>query len=225
MKKRCFDGISVQNQRARNMDSLLLMERDIGGRDVCMAVVCDGVGSLKNGAVASTMAVRLLGSWFEGIQDTSRLGLKLRDQVVTVNRTVYRTAQEQGFQTAATLSALLLNGNQYYIVHLGDSRIYACREGRLLQLTQDQISETGKLDGCLGHTEEVIPYYSEGAVGRQRFLLCSDGLYKRAELEFLQKSVEMATGRNLKRVMERLVNHVIDRGERDNITIAFVLND
>ena len=207
------------------MDSLLLKERDIGGRDVCIAVVCDGVGSLKDGAVASTMAVRLLGSWFDGIHDTGRLGLKLRDQVVAANRTVYRTAQEQRLQTAATLSVLLLDENQYYIVHLGDSRIYTCREGQLLQLTQDQLSDTGKLAGCLGHTEEVMPYYSEGTAEGQRFLLCSDGLYKRAEMELLRKSMEMATGRNLKKVMERLVHHVIDRGERDNITIAFVLND
>ena len=37
-----YDGLSLQNGRGTNMDSLLLKERTIGGRSVCIGVVCDG---------------------------------------------------------------------------------------------------------------------------------------------------------------------------------------
>ena len=53
-----YDGISLQNQRPVNMDSLLMKERAIDGRSVCMAVVCDGVGSMTDGAFAASSAVR-----------------------------------------------------------------------------------------------------------------------------------------------------------------------
>lgn len=225
MGTRRYDGISIQNQRTRNMDSLLLKERHIGGRSVFIAVVCDGVGSLRDGAVAATMAVQMLGAWFDGVNDTGRLGLKLRDQVLEINRVVYSMAREREIQTASTLSVLLLDESRYYIVHLGDSRIYSYKKERLIQLTQDQVSDSGKLASCLGYAEGIMPFYNEGIADGQRFLLCSDGLYKRMEAEFLRKNMGMATGRNLRKVMAELIRYVVDRGERDNITIAFVLNE
>lgn len=225
MKVRQYAGMSIQNRRARNMDSLLLKERDLCQKSLCIAVVCDGVGSLEDGALAATMAVRMLGAWFDALQDTGRLGLKLRDQALEINRVIYHTARSFGIQTAATLSALLLDESQYYIVHLGDSRIYSCREGRLTLLTQDQVSKSGKLSSCLGHTEEIMPFYNEGTLDGQTFLLCSDGLYKRMDPIILQKRVGMATGRNLKKIMGNLVRYVVDRGEQDNISLALVIND
>lgn len=59
-----YDGISLQNQRAVNMDSLLLKTRMIQGRNFCIAVVCDGVGSMQDGQFAAVTAVTLLNHWF-----------------------------------------------------------------------------------------------------------------------------------------------------------------
>ena len=62
-----YDGMSLQNKRKSNMDSLLLKERRIDGQNVYLAVVCDGVGSLENGGFAAATAVRLLSDWFDSV--------------------------------------------------------------------------------------------------------------------------------------------------------------
>ena len=57
------------------MDSLLLKKRIISGDEVCLAAVCDGVGSLESGAVASSLAIQMLIEWLNGVEDTERIGL------------------------------------------------------------------------------------------------------------------------------------------------------
>ena len=207
-----YDGISLQNQRPVNMDSLLMKERAIDGRSVCMAVVCDGVGSMTDGAFAASSAVG------------GRLGLRLRDAVREVDRTIAQTAQRRGLKTAATLSALVVDGERYYIVHAGDSRIYGCWDGVLTQLTQDH-SSGGKLTSCIGRSGEAELYYNEGRCGEGIFLLCTDGLYKRMDPAFLQEELFRATPRTLGRAIRRLTRYVMERGERDNISLALVIRE
>lgn len=206
------------------MDSLLLKERSICGTTICIAVVCDGVGSLADGAFASSAAVRMLSEWFSKINSLGRLGLQMRDAVLEINACVVREAREQGLHTGTTLSALLLSEERYYVVHTGDSRIYMCRDGTLEQLTDDQ-SLGGRLTACLGRSEQTNLYYNEGSVQNGRFLLCSDGLYKRMESTRLQAELENVDPKSIKISIERMIGHVTGQGESDNISLAVVLKE
>lgn len=219
-----YDGISLRNQRSVNMDSLLMKERSIGGRSVCMAVVCDGVGSMTDGAFAASSAVRMLGSWFDQLRETGRLGLRLRDAVREVDRAIAQTAQRRGLKTAATLSALVVDGERYYIVHAGDSRIYGYWDSELVQLTQDH-SLGGKLTSCIGRSGEVELYYNEGRCEEGIFLLCTDGLYKRMDPIFLKEELSRVVPRTLEKTIRCLTKYVIERGERDNISLALVIRE
>lgn len=222
MRTYLYDGISQQNQRNTNMDRLLLKKRTIAGQDVFLAVVCDGVGSMENGAVASSNAVQMLRAWMDDLEDTARLGLRLRDYVLEVNRQIVVQAREMGIRTATTLSALLLTEDQYYVVHAGDSRIYSFENEQLVQLTVDQVA-SGKLTTCIGYTEHMTLYYNEGIQQGKRFLLCSDGLYKRMNIDYLKQELAGVNGRTIKKVLERLTQYVIAQGETDNISVAIVL--
>ena len=91
-----YDGISLQNQRAVNMDSLLLKTRMIQGRNFCIAVVCDGVGSMQDGQFAAVTAVTLLNHWFSQIEDDCVCGPCLREQVLKVNRAIMRRRRTGG---------------------------------------------------------------------------------------------------------------------------------
>lgn len=218
-----YDGMSLQNGRSVNVDSLLLKERTIDGCCVCFAVVCDGVGSLRDGAFAASTAVRLLSSWFDGLNEIRRLGLLLRDAVGQADRTIAALAEAQGFRTAATLSALVTDQERYYIVHTGDSRIYGWWNGELEQLTRDQVVG-GKLTSCIGRPAEAVLCYNKGLCRSGTFLLCSDGLYKRMDREFLLNELSHLSPRSLRRTMERLTDHVIGRGETDNISVALMMS-
>ncbi len=207
------------------MDSLLLKSRSIQGTELCLAAVCDGVGSLADGAFAASSTVRMLSNWFENLEDTARLGLRLRDYVSSVNLAIATKARNKQLETACTLSCLLLWDGQYRVVHVGDSRIYLWEGGAIRQLTRDQVRE-GRLTSTLGHRMDTDIFYAEGAYGEeQRFLLCSDGLYKRIDPALLSAAMQRLSRRNLQKTLRQLTDYVIGQGEQDNVSVAFLMND
>ena len=220
-----YDGISLTNGRAVNMDSLLLKSRTVAGTEVCLAAVCDGVGSLADGALSAQWAVQMLYNWLENLEDAEKLGARLRDYVQTMNLAIRTKAQKQQAETACTLSCLLLWRQWYCLAHVGDSRIYLWEQGALRQLTQDQ-ARRGRLTQAMGHREHVTVFFQQGEQrGEQRFLLCSDGLYKRMEPETLGACMARLNRRSLQKTLRQLTEHVISQGERDNISAALLIKD
>ena len=220
-----YDGISLTNGRAVNMDSLLLKSRTVAGTEVCLAAVCDGVGSLADGALTAQWAVQMLYNWLENLEDAEELGARLRDYVQTMNLAIRTKAQKQQAETACTLSCLLLWRQWYCLAHVGDSRIYLWEQGALRQLTQDQ-ARRGRLTQAMGHREHVTVFFQQGEQrGEQRFLLCSDGLYKRMEPETLGACMARLNRRSLQKALRQLTEHVISQGERDNISAALLIKD
>jgi len=125
---------------------------------------------------------------------------------------------------ASTLSALLLIENIYYITHIGDSRIYCyeCENETLTVLTNDDVSESGKLTACIGQNENIFLQYSEGVASGKIFLVCSDGLYKKMDTGFLANQMKKCNKRSLKELIVSLPQYVMDRGEQDNISMALI---
>lgn len=219
-----YDGICIQNRRKTNMDSLLLKKRVISGQEVCLAAVCDGVGSLKDGAVASSLAIQMLIEWLNHVEAIERIGLALTDTVQTINQAIVRESREKGVRTASTLSVLLLAGKRYYIAHVGDSRIYSYSSVGLRQLTEDQVLN-GKLAVYLGQPNGISVMYGEGNSSDGKFLLCSDGLYKKLNTECIERYCSQANKKNIAKVLEKLVQTAVENGELDNISVALVLHE
>ena len=217
-----FDGLSLQNGRATNMDSLLLTSRQISGTPSVLAVVCDGVGSMVDGAYASMEAVRLLHGWFSGMNSAERAGLRLRDEIFSINAKITAYAAGKGMKTATTLSALLLFDRRYYIVHAGDSRIYSVDSSGLTTLTIDNVTESGRLTSVIGSRHNPELYYAEGIASSDTFLLCSDGLYKRVDDKTLFMNIDMSNRKTIHKSLTLLSRQAIGRGELDNISIAIV---
>ena len=93
------------------------------------------------------------------------------------------------------------------------------------QLTQDQ-ARRGRLTQAMGHREHVTVFFQQGEQrGEQRFLLCSDGLYKRMEPETLGACMARMNRRSLQKALRQLTEHVISQGERDNISAALLIKD
>lgn len=217
----CYEGASVKNQRATNMDCLLVKETVIENQRLCLAVICDGVGSLDAGAYAASSSVKLLNEWFDGLVNTDRLGLQLRNYILEINKKIKHDADEMKISTASTISALLLDEERYYIVHLGDSRIYAYRDGDMVMLTRDHVKD-GKLASCVGHFDNIELLYNEGTYDREWFLLCSDGLYKRSDPNYIAQEMAKLKRKNQKKIIDNLISNAIAQGEKDNISVAIV---
>lgn len=220
--KYLFDGVSLQNGRQSNMDSLLLKSRVIEGRNAVLAVVCDGVGSLAEGGFASGTAAALLRDWFDKLETTARAGLTMRDTILNINAYIVSEAKQNGADTASTLSAVLLVENDFFIVHIGDSRVYSYGDGKLSVHTSDDVTESGRLSGYIGRNAQILLQYSEGTSAGRVFLVCSDGLYKRMDEAFMAAKMQVRDKRSMKEAIKSLPEYVVTRGEQDNITLAIV---
>ncbi len=159
-----------------------------------------------------------------------------------INRIIYRMGQQdhllKGMGT--TLCALLGLGDYIVYAHVGDSRIYLFREGKLEQLTEDhsllqelvgmgQISSAeavgspykNVLTRAVGTEPTVDPTVRYlNLKGGERFLLCSDGLTEHVKQEEIASL--LGSDKNREEVARVLLQMAISRGGHDNITLLLL---
>ncbi len=146
--------------------------------------------------------------------------------------------EKKGMST--TLSALLVRGGFAFAAHVGDSRVYRIREGKVLQLTEDHTlinykvkhgmmtrqeaeKTTGKnvITRAVGHKDYVQVDTADLDCGLgDRFLLCSDGLHGYFTSD---KDVsDLCSDGDLEECAEAAVAPANQRGGKDNITAAVI---
>lgn len=102
-------------------------------------LVCDGVGGEHRGEVASAEACRCLSEYFAGYPDAPA-SPELVQQALDYTRRAFEEIEKHDPETAGmatTLTLLLLLDNRAVIAHLGDSRIYQLRDGKIIYQTHD----------------------------------------------------------------------------------------
>jgi protein phosphatase len=120
--------------REKNEDAVLA--------DVPLVAVADGMGGHKAGEVASSMAVDVLKTWKDRLGGSS--GTKaaeiLREALAEANRTIWEAGQqdENLLGMGTTVTAGWIDGGSLALAHVGDTRAYLLRGGKLEQLTRDQ---------------------------------------------------------------------------------------
>ena len=124
--------------------------------------------------------------------------------------------------TATTLSALLIIDGVYQVFHIGDSRIYSFDNKSICIITQDDISPSGKLTDYIGKASNFMLHRYEGVAIDKVFLICSDGFYKNIDINFLLPHMKNIDSKNIKKIINSLINHVTASGEQDNISLALI---
>lgn len=211
-----------------------------------IAIVCDGMGGAKAGAVASSMAVeRYLGALQERLtaemtaEQVTAAGLAAVD---TANEAVYTQAQarEECRGMGTTLVSAICRGNEATVFNVGDSRAYylgaagICAVSRDHSLVQDML-ENGDITEeearnhpnrnlitrALGTEEKVCcdTFHLTWESG-EYLLLCSDGLVNTvSDQEILY---EVLHGGEAETCLDRLMEIAIGRGAPDNVTILLM---
>ena len=181
-----------------NQDSLTVKVVDTYLGEVTFAVMCDGMGGLTKGELASAIVVRAFEEWF-----MEKLPYQLKDITAEMLKAEWEKLvsecndriRRQGSQNmGTTLTAMLFFAETYYIIHVGDCRAYELTS-EVFQLTKDQTfverevacgrmtKEQARTDSrrnvllqCIGVKEEVEPEFMTGKlVPGACYLLCSDG--------------------------------------------------
>ena len=173
-----------------------------------LGVICDGMGGLNGGELASRTAAGILAEDYRSMEPETDVCAFLRREAVKMDKAVFNLRDERGGSMKAGSTAVAVVGpkDKLYWMSVGDSRIYILRDDSMMAVTRDhnyrlelqealehgEISqETFETEAGTRMAEALISYLGMGGLSRiecnaQPFqlesgdtvLLCSDGLYK-----------------------------------------------
>ena len=230
---------NIGRVRENNQDAVALRTFEKKGNNFIVLAVCDGVGGLEHGEMASSLAVARIEAWFDEITewldlaeaDGELLFSHMKDLVEECNTLVRECRVARGMEMGTTLSLLMIVRDIYYIIQVGDSRVYRYNRGLLEQLTVDASVTRIKngrmktyLDNYLGKQEELWFTSTVGRVTqRDLFVVCSDGFYHQLLPEDLREyERKLRKVKKVDEACEELIERMMDRGEKDNITVGIV---
>ncbi len=229
--------------RSNNEDAVLVDERHR------IAILADGMGGYNAGEIAASMATTLirsqLGAWLESqarAASARELRRALELSVEDANRAVFSASlANPGYAGMGTTLVMgVFQDQRMMVAHIGDSRCYRLRGGRLVQVTRDHSLLQEQLDAglispqeaatashrnlvtrALGVEESVIVEVNELKVEADDcYLLCSDGLSDMIDDGLIGDILRLEAP--LDERATRLVDAANAHGGRDNITVLLV---
>lgn len=248
-------------KKSINQDSVLVKEATTDCGRVILAVICDGMGGLAKGEVASATLVRTFSHWFEeqlpymiytsegAIReiDYNELQREWNQLIDSVNHKIENYGASFHAPCGTTLVAILLVENKYYVVNVGDSRVYLVNN-KLNQLTKDQTFIQREIDEgrmtveqakvhpernvllqCVGASRIIVPDFFSGECQEgDLFMLCSDGFrHLITEEEFMKilDPKKLTTEKSMQDAAIYCTELNKQRKENDNISVIMIKID
>lgn len=194
----------VGTRKNTNQDSLCVKKARTNKGEIIMAVMCDGMGGLEKGEVASAYVVKKFSEWFETFLPTviespdlfEEIQYSWSREIKTLNNNILDYGKRLGINLGSTLTVFfMVEDGRYIIGHVGDSRAYCIENDSLNILTSDQTlvayevkigkltKEQAEVDPrrnvllqCIGASRFVEPDFIYGkASNNQCYMICSDG--------------------------------------------------
>ena len=206
---------SLIGGRSENQDSAGCADTPLGG----LIIVCDGMGGLKGGKHASSLAVKAVIEHVGSAPEDSDPVETMKAAVAKANSAVYAEGRKEEYKgMGTTLVALLITPVSAIVAQVGDSRVYQLRKGRKIFRTSDHsmvfdmvranviTEEQARLSDCsniilkaIGVNETVEPDIIELPYCRgDRFVLCTDGFWGAVDeptlLKMLSRKGDIETG-------------------------------
>ena len=223
-----------------NNEDFLGFDEDLG-----IFVVCDGMGGMASGEVASSRAVAaILESFAASLSAGLPISTRLLYAINAANKDVWETGQipeHRGMGT--TVVAAALDGEKLIIGNVGDSRAYIVKDGRATQLTVDhsyinelirngtltiENSHSADLQGmesiitrAVGVSADVQPdFFSIDLTAGTGILLATDGLTRYVQQDEISSILCNST---FEHACEDLIQVAKERGGQDNVTCILLL--
>lgn len=194
--------------RTKNQDACCVEVAQTPFGEVVMAVICDGVGGLELGELASATVVARFVKWFEeelpglcedGLVERSTVRFIWNAMLAELNELVQAHVVTKGGGVGTTFSGIFAHSGTFIAAHVGDTRIYQVGPFTFDKVTEDQTLlarelAAGRLTAeeaktfpkrhvilqSVGTERSLKPAFYEGTyTARDVFVLCSDGAYRR----------------------------------------------
>lgn len=238
--------------KSTNQDSLTMMVMNTPVGRMALAVLCDGMGGLSKGEVASASVIRAFRNW-AATELPQLCGSQIEDSVIRSqwekiitdeNQKIGAYGAGQGVRLGTTVVAMLLTQTRYYILNVGDSRAYELTS-HIRQITADQTfvaweialgnmtpeeaacdSRRNVLLQCVGASDSVYPDMFFGNVQQNAmYMLCSDGFRHEITAEEIFEKLQpgvLFDEDTMQQNASALIERNKQRQERDNISVALV---
>ncbi|HED06666.1 MAG TPA: Stp1/IreP family PP2C-type Ser/Thr phosphatase [Ignavibacteria bacterium] len=235
-----FNYITVSKtglKREHNEDHIGIFEIDYG----LLIVVCDGLGGNRGGEVASKLAVDTISSEFKNM---NKLGIieRIQYSITKANESIIEHSSKDENLTgmATTAEVLFLKKDFAYWGHVGDSRIYSSKNGKLQLLSKDHSLVQRLVDEGFITLKEAENHPNKNIITRalgesidievdlskiklkkkenNRFLVCTDGVSGVLNDSEIEKFINE---KNLSNIADKMSRLIEDRGAPDNY--SFVL--
>ncbi|NLM50839.1 MAG: Stp1/IreP family PP2C-type Ser/Thr phosphatase [Clostridiaceae bacterium] len=224
----------VGKRRSINEDYIAVSD------SINLYIIADGMGGHNAGEVASKMAAegikRRIEEGFNQKSGTDEIFSLFDEAIKSTNYDIYSKASENDdcFGMGTTIDVCLVVGNDVYIAHIGDSRIYKiskeeCRlvtkdhsvvwdlltSGKITEVEAKNHPDRNKITRALGTEEDVKIDFIKETLDDCIYLMCTDGLSNLISDEEIFKIV---TGNDIENAAEILVERANEKGGHDNIT-------
>jgi len=228
---------NVGKVRKINEDSVL----DHG--DAGIWVVADGMGGHAAGDVASNSIVDSIAK-INASEDANELVSAVENSLLEVNEDLIQQASERTDRQTmgSTVSVLVAFHKKCFSLWAGDSRTYRVRNGQLQRMTCDHSKVQDLVDDGLITEEEAERHPEANVITRaigasrnlyidldmydvkagDRYMLCSDGLYKEVKEE---EMADLICQGSPEEACNALVELTLERGSRDNVTVIVIQAD
>lgn len=239
-------------KKQTNQDSLTVKVINTPLGKMTLAVLCDGMGGLSNGEIASASVIKAFEKWLnnklpdptENDFDLKLVSKEWNELVVGMNQKIMQYGKEKGINIGTTVTAMLIKQDQYIVLNVGDTRAYEIYDS-LYQITNDhtliakEIAE-GRLSAqeaetdprrsvllqCCGASAEVAPEFHYGYPNKNAvYLLCSDGFRHQISPEEMYYTFEpsrMCDEFTMKKSIDDLIELNKQRMENDNISAILI---
>jgi serine/threonine protein phosphatase PrpC len=224
-------GTDTGRKRRRNEDAYVV--------EPPLFAIADGMGGAQAGELASSLAA---GAVREDEAAAGRGERRVAELIQEANRRVYERSSQDAAASGmgTTMTVAFVGEANVAFGHVGDSRAYLIRDGKLEQLTEDhslvaELVRSGKLSPeeaethpqrsvitrALGTDPDVdVDTFSIETAPGDLFMLCSDGLTSMVEDDVILRTIEKNRD-NLQTAAKALIRTANKGGGEDNITVVF----
>lgn len=237
-------------KKQTNQDSILIKHASCENEEVLLTVICDGMGGLAKGELASATVIRAFSKWFDeelpiemSNPDMGVVGGKWSNMLKELNANIRAYSEPMNLNMGTTFTGMLFIGDEYVIVHVGDSRVYRVSP-EMKQLTTDHTfvareiargnmtPEQARTDKrrnlllqCVGASGTVNPEIITGKTEKGAYMLCSDGFRHEITPEEMYESfnpINLINKDSMHNNVRYLIEQVKNRREQDNISVILV---
>ena len=237
-------------RKTTNQDSVLVKHAMTSVGEIVLAVLCDGMGGLEKGELASATVIRRFAQWFdyELPNEISTLNMdviasKWDLMLKEINVRIQEYGNTHNVSLGTTCSGILFIENHYLIAHIGDTRVYYIGESLQILTTDHTVvgrevgmglltHEQAKKDPrrnvllqCIGASQSIVPQIVQGETARGIYMLCSDGFFHEItenEIISAYRIEDQLDKATMHEKSKHLIELVKTRHEKDNISVILI---